>query len=84
MRLGDRGRERQPEACSPAGAGLVGTPEALECMRQEVGREAFSLVEHVELDVAVSVERAQVNGSRAVLVVVEGDSESENEKGDTD
>jgi hypothetical protein len=35
-------------------------------MRQEVGREALALVEHVELDVAVSVEHAQMNGSSAV------------------
>src|SRR3954451_14682174 len=48
--LGDGLHDREPEAGSLGGSGGVGAPEALERMRQELGREPAALVADVDLD----------------------------------
>ena len=67
MRLGDRRRQRQPKPGSAARPRLVGSAEPLEGARQEVGREALTSVDDVELDLAVTVDRAEADRPRAVL-----------------
>ena len=58
MGLGDRPHDRQTEAGSPARAGGIGTRETLESVGQELGQEARSAVEHVQLDEAVMLGRS--------------------------
>src|SRR5438552_8019775 len=63
----DRVDDRKPEPRSVLTSGAVGAAEALEGMRQELGREPAAAVDDVELDRAVRRGSREPNGAFSVM-----------------
>ncbi len=66
VRVGDRFDDREPEACTAAAFGGIGAGEALERAGQERVGEAGPLVGHVDLEVAVALDREDADTALAV------------------
>jgi hypothetical protein len=61
VRAGDGSNDRQPEPRAFSGTCLVCATEAIEREWKERGRESAALIEDVELDRAVTLDRADAN-----------------------